>query len=795
MASPRSAAAARQRAAQSQQAGRKKARRAGLRVRTDAWQSPRSHSALQGDELAISAITMTHRYPPVQQTEQAHTDQQSKPVGDTQRPREVGGGAAKRRPPPTEPRVLTPNTAAAARRVSWGSSTSSVGSTSQSEGESESEIVKQLPLPSVSPCYSPRYSPRLLGSTHVPAIKGARWVREQRVSSERTRRHAAEVQALRSSAEEAALHRDLSRVQEQIEQERLRLSQERHSPPSRQAWGEASEQASEEGLWDESDTSCGSSGASDASSCAVSSSGSSSSFTMRMRFKLPSRLGGGSARLALAAGEDAFSAAERFGREHSLRGPEVEKVRQAIETQFLRVEQRLRSGEARAAVPPPVCAHGQAPVSMPAAEAMPDSTSHSATAAAKQLQTWVSMTPDEVMEWRMLQQCKQRVNGAVSPSLPVRELAQTFQSRWTKRGTTASAERPPPSTSVAPQGMVLPAAPHRATYSPRAVARSDDSSGDSDLSESDSDSDSSSSEDEDETETDTVDAMLRLSLRDSAESLRLSAENAAGTSQQQPEPEPEQQQQQQTRHSSVQEKADDPCAPVVRGKSINIGVEGATPKEVKDVSLARTPTKQVRNMGRYRRRASKAQAEAELHATLQHYSGLLTAATHRRGHARHVIDLPAHVVAQYREKIAECQQRLVEMQPGYVKDGTSRGTRFRPWFIGDVCQLVRNTEVGQTTAEPLIAAAEQGAASSSQQPLSDNMFDVGRVAYVGTAPALGRGVWVGLILERSSAGEHDGTVAGRQYFSCEAGQGVLVRPDVLLPVSDGSDTRPEPRHD
>lgn len=779
MASPRSATAARQRAAQSEQPGKKKARRrVGLRVRTDAWQSPRSHSALQGDELAISAITMTHRYPPVQQTEEAQTDQQSKPLGDTQRPRDAGEGVAKRRPPPTEPRVLTPNTAAAARRVSWGSSTSSVGSTSQSEGEGESEgeVVEQLPLPRASPCCSPH----LLGSTHVSgtAIKGARWVREQRVSSERTRRHTAEVQALRSSAEEAALQRNLSRVQEQVEQERLRLSQGRHSPPSRQAWGAASEQASEERLWNESDTSCGSSGVSDASSCATNSSGSSSSFTMRMRFKLPSRLGGGSARLGLAAGEDAFSAAERFGREHSLRGPEVEKVRQAIETQFLRVEERLRSGDAQAAVPPAVCAHGQAPVSARAAEAMPDSTGDSAinTTAAKRLQTWVSMTPDEVMEWRMLQQCKQRVNGDVSPSLPVRELAETFRSRWTKGGTTGSAERPPPSSSVALQGMVLPPTPHRSSYSPRADARSDDSSCGSDLSESDSDSDSSSSEDEDETETETVGAMMRLSLRDSAESLRLSAENATGTSQQQ--------QQVRTRRGAVQEKAADPGAPVARGKSINIGVEGATPREVKDVSLARTPTKQVRNMGRYRRRASKAQAEAELHAKLQHYSGLLTAATHRRGHARHVIDLPAHVVAQYREKIAQCQQRLVEMQPGY------EGTRFRPWFIGDVCQLVRNTEEGQTPpAEPLIAAAEQGAAPSSQQPLSDkHLFELGRVAYVGTAPALGRGVWVGLILERSSAGEHDGTVGGRQYFSCEAGRGVLVRPEVLLPVSGGSDT-------
>ncbi len=786
MVSPR-ATAARQ---QQQQAGKKKARRrVGLRVRTDSWQqpSPRPHSALQGDELAISAITMQQRYPQAPQPE-PEPEPEPEQASETQPDRQSSPvGAVKRRPPPGTPRVLTPNTAAAARRVSWGSNTStgSVSSTSEGEGEGEGEIVAALPVPRASPCHSPRIS----ASTHVPAIKGARWVREHRMSAERCRRHTAEVQALRSSAEEALLQRDLSRVQGQIKEERLRLSQERHSPPLRQAWssasGEASSEGSEEAPGNESDTSCASSAISNASSCAAISSGS-SGFTMHIRFKLPSRRGGGSARLALAAGEDAFSAAERFGREHSLRGPEVEKVRKAIETQVQRVEQRLRCGDAPTVEPPPDSAQVQAPAFLPAGSGhMTDMKTQpdSATTEAKRLQTWVSMTPEEVMEWRLLQLCKQRVTAAASPSRPVHELAQTFQSRWVG-GAAAGSTGPAVVTAGAPPGMVLPPTPHRATYSPRVALATDYDSSDSNPSESDSDSDSASSEDEDKSET-----VSAIPCRASAESLRLSAEAVAATSQQQREPILAQ-----SRHTLTQEttceKADDPGAPVVRGKSINIGVEGATPKEVKDVSLARTPTKQVRNMGRYRRRASKAQAEAELHAKLQHYSGMLTAATHRRGHARHVIDLPAHVVAQYREKIAECQQLLAEMQPGYDQNGGG-GTRFRPWFIGDVCQLVRDT----VKSEGRQTAAIQSDAAGKEVPLvfqrqqhqvgtdaPSDVTELGRVEYVGTAPSLGRGVWVGLVLERSGAGEHDGTVGGRQYFSCEGGQGVLVRPEMLVPV-------------
>ena len=725
-----------------------------LRVRTDSWQeSPRPHSALKGDELAITAITMSarahQRYPPEPEPE---------PEPAVSEVSAVTAPPPKRRPPPTTARVLTPNTAAAARRVSWGSNASNNSASSASDGETEA--VAPLPLPMQSD--SPTWSPELAHSTHVPAIKGARWVREQRVSAERSRRRNAEVATLRSSAEELQLQRDLSRVRNEIAEERLRLSQEDVSPPSRLAWSEAAmkapagsaEQATAAVEGDDSDTSVASSAVSDASSCAPIASGATSGFTMRMRFKLPSHRGGGSARLALRGGEDAFGAAERFGREHSLRGPEVEKVRTAIEMQLQRVEQRLRVG----AAPAPALAD---PVPAPAAAA--PAVAASAGGSAKPMQTWVAMTPEDLMEWRLLQQAKQKAALSASPSLPARELAETFSVRWADGGGRAAA---PARTA----GMVLPPTPHRATYSPRVLT----SPGSPSSASSDSDSDSSDYSSDSSDLSDEEELVSALPKSSSADNLRLSADTAGAATAKERAAQQEQQALAAAAAAVAVEEAagDNLGAPVVRGKSINIGVEGATPKEVKDVSLARTPTKQVKNMGRYKRRASKAHAEAELHAKLQKYTNMLVAATHRRGHARHVIDLPAHVVAQYRSKIADCQQRLAEMQPGY---DTEKGVRFRPWFLGDVCLLKRGSLKGKTKAEQL--------------PEGDV---VGRVEYVGTAPSLGRGVWVGLVLENFGApGEHDGTVGGRQYFSCEAGRGLLVRPDALLPVSPRSSASEE----
>merc|ERR1712166_1441514 len=202
-----------------------------------------------------------------------------------------------------------------------------------------------------------------------------------------------------------------------------------------------------------------------------------------------------------------------------------------------------------------------------------------------------------------------------------------------------------------------------------------------------------------------------------------------------------------------------------RRASVQVGVAGKTPKEERSISLARTPTKHVRNMSRYKRRSRRAQREKALHGKSKRCQVLLAAATYRRGHARHVVDLPAHIVKQYRDTITECQLELAELSGvgATTASGGKAAAAVPVWFVGDRC----------TTK---VLPGEAGEAVSLRR---------GKVAYVGRLPRrLGGGVWIGVELEVQLPGiGHDGRLGspkGKRLFECEMGHGHFFRPTDLI---------------
>jgi tubulin-folding cofactor B len=70
----------------------------------------------------------------------------------------------------------------------------------------------------------------------------------------------------------------------------------------------------------------------------------------------------------------------------------------------------------------------------------------------------------------------------------------------------------------------------------------------------------------------------------------------------------------------------------------------------------------------------------------------------------------------------------------------------------------------------------------------------GEIRFVGAAPALGEGAWVGVALDEP-LGKNDGSVKGKKYFICNANHGVMVRPDNVtvgdFPIRTLSDVESE----
>jgi hypothetical protein len=293
------------------------------------------------------------------------------------------------------------------------------------------------------------------------------------------------------------------------------------------------------------------------------------------------------------------------------------------------------------------------PCSILASAGAPAAATHAAPLRVKLM---VPMSEQELAEWRVLQKCKQSlISGAGMvetgadgvPDRPdaagaplqrtltpvVNTLALAFREHWGGGPATAAtteehgdellhAGRLAAANSTPRTGVVDVAGVAKVVVPTPVPARArmqfvdlgtapPSSSSDSD---SDSSGDDSSSSDEEEGQDDTVDDSGRsgATVDGNGEALLSSSSStspraqpadtaAAGTAhpgagtlaQQQ-----QRRQQQRRRHSM----------PSVR--TIDLGVAGHTPKEERGVSLARTPTKRVRNMSRYRRRSARAQVRA-----------------------------------------------------------------------------------------------------------------------------------------------------------------------------------------
>lgn len=127
----------------------------------------------------------------------------------------------------------------------------------------------------------------------------------------------------------------------------------------------------------------------------------------------------------------------------------------------------------------------------------------------------------------------------------------------------------------------------------------------------------------------------------------------------------------------------------------------------------------------------------------------------------------------------------------YFQCEPNRGLFSKP----DKLTLAPKTTQQPSRTEPKITPTPQGPSRG------DSTFEVGdRVLVEGVKPGIvgfigetqfARGVWAGIILDTAD-GKNNGSVAGVQYFQCDANHGLFTRPQKLVLVEKAGSATPTP---